>query len=619
LKTESSKISAVIITYNEESNIERCLKSLAGIVDEIIIVDSFSKDETETICKKYNAQFHQRKFAGYSDQKNWGNAQAKHNFILSLDADEALDETLRTTILNLKPNLKQQAYSVNRKNFLGDKWLKYGGWYPDKKVRLFHKEAAQWDGKVVHETVAVNSGYATSLLKGDLLHYSFGSVADHLLTINKYSGIRVDRKMAKGKGYSLFGAFANAKFKAWKILFLKMGILDGKVGRKAAYNSGLRHIIEFGIYKKRISTAQDSETICLFNTTPFWGGGEKWHFDTATFLQEKGKDIKFVTASKGELKDKVKKASLPLAEINTGNLSFLNPFKIRKIVKYFKSNKINTVIFNGSTDIKVGGIAAFIAGVPNVIYRRGLAKAPKGSHFNIFLFTSVVTHFIANSKSTFSLLCEKTGLPKSKVKHTIIYNVVPTEKYDNLPTSTKDEDTSKFVSIGIASRLVPQKSLHYAIEIAKVLKEKGIRFQLNIAGKGPLENDLKKQITEFNLSTEVRLLGFVEDIPSFMNAQDIYLCTSIFEGFGFSMAEAMLAKKPVVAFDTSSNGEVVQNEETGYIIPAFDIDKAVSCILNLANNSDLQSQMGEKGNEYVRTHFSKENQGAKLLKLLEKG
>lgn len=609
---ETPYISAVIITFNEEQNIRRCLESLQGIVDEIVVVDSHSTDNTEDICSEFNVQFYERDFAGYSDTKNWGIEQCKHPFILSLDADEALDDELKKSILDLKPNLERKAYVMSRKNFIGDKWLKYGGWYPDKKVRLFHKDAAQWDGKAVHESVAVNDKYATEQLAGNILHFSFSSLADHLLTINKYSAIRVENTITKGKSYSLFTSYVKSKYKTWKIIFLKRGFQDGPIGRKTAINSGLRHLIEYGIYKKRTSPAQESKNVCLFNTTPFWGGGEKWHFEAAKTLKSRGIPLKFLTHKKGELQKKVKAEGIDIPQIRTNNRSFLNPFKIRKIVKYFKTEQINTVIFNGSADLKLGGIAAFIAGVPNVIYRRGLASAPKGSHLNIFLFTSVVTQFIANSKSTFELLCKNTGLPGHKVKSNIIYNSVSAENY---PSTVLKDRAGKLI-LGIASRLVNQKGIPYAIEVAEKLKKRKMRFELRIAGTGKLETELKQLVTKLDLGDVVKFVGFVEDISSFMYDLDIYICTSKFEGFGFSMAEAMLAQKPVVAFDTSSNPEVVQDQLTGVIVPAYDIELFSDQIIELAHYPELCHEYGTAGRAYVLEHFSKEKQDELLMGVL---
>src|SRR5690606_32197904 len=124
------KISGVIITYNEEKHIENCLKSIIDIVDEIVIVDSHSSDNTKDICLKYNVKFIEQKFLGFTDQKNFASTQATNDYVLSLDADEALSEELRTEILKAKQHLAYDGYSFNRLNNYCGKWIKHSGWYP---------------------------------------------------------------------------------------------------------------------------------------------------------------------------------------------------------------------------------------------------------------------------------------------------------------------------------------------------------------------------------------------------------------------------------------------------------------------------------------------------------
>ena len=149
------KLSVVIITLNEEKNIERCLQSVKDIADEIIVVDSYSDDRTEEICSEFGVKFIQQKFKGYVDQKNDGNALASHDYILSLDADEALSEELAASISQVKENWQFDAYAMNRLTSYCGKWIRHSGWYPDRKSRLFDRRKARWTGHLVHERVEV--------------------------------------------------------------------------------------------------------------------------------------------------------------------------------------------------------------------------------------------------------------------------------------------------------------------------------------------------------------------------------------------------------------------------------------------------------------------------------
>ena len=134
------KLTAVIIAYNEARNIKRCIASLLNVADEIVVVDSYSTDATPSICKGLGVQFHQRDWKGYSKQKNYGNGLASNDWILSIDADEALSEKLKKSILHEKENGKSYNYSFNRLTNYCGKWIHYCGWYPDTKIRMFNEQ-----------------------------------------------------------------------------------------------------------------------------------------------------------------------------------------------------------------------------------------------------------------------------------------------------------------------------------------------------------------------------------------------------------------------------------------------------------------------------------------------
>ena len=231
------QISATIITYNEEKNIERCLKSLQGVADEIIVVDSFSKDKTKEICLKYNVQFFERDFTDYSDQKNWAIEQTKYPVILSIDADEELSEKLKKNILEVKNNWKADGYYFNRLTNYCGKWIKHSGWYPDKQFRLWDKEKGKWNGNKIHEKVQLEKNSIIQNLKGDLLHYSFYTIEQHISQINKYSELKAEQLHQKGKKSSAFKIIFSPLFKFIKHYFFYLGFLDGFYGFVICVNS----------------------------------------------------------------------------------------------------------------------------------------------------------------------------------------------------------------------------------------------------------------------------------------------------------------------------------------------------------------------------------------------
>ena len=227
---EKRKISAVIITFNEERNIERCIKSLENVADEIIVVDSFSTDNTQAICQKFNVKFVQQKWLGYSEQKNFANSLTKYDLILSLDADEALSEELKNSILEVKNNFETVAYSMNRRTNYCGKWIKYCGWYPDKKIRIFDKKIASWNNLQVHEELEFSVATVEKHIKGDILHYSYYTVQEHFERSVKYAILSAEVAFAKNKKSSKFNIFFNPKWNFFHSFIIKLGFLDGYHG-----------------------------------------------------------------------------------------------------------------------------------------------------------------------------------------------------------------------------------------------------------------------------------------------------------------------------------------------------------------------------------------------------
>lgn len=223
-------LSVVIITFNEEKNIERCIKSVQNISEEIVVVDSFSTDNTKEICLKYKVKFIQHAFEGYVEQKNWAITQAKSKYILSLDADEALSSELEESIIEVKNNWNFDGYYFNRLTNYCGKWIKHCGWYPDKKLRLWDSSKGMWAGNNPHDRFDMQDGTATSFLKGDLLHYSYYSIFQHVEQANKFSEIGAKSDFNKGRNVSLIGLILKPFWKFIRDYFFKVGFLDGYYG-----------------------------------------------------------------------------------------------------------------------------------------------------------------------------------------------------------------------------------------------------------------------------------------------------------------------------------------------------------------------------------------------------
>ncbi len=248
------QISAVVITFNEEKNIERCLNSLEYIADEIIVVDSFSTDKTEEICNKFSkVKFYKNKWLGYSNQKNYANSLAKFNTILSIDADEVLSDKLKDCIYNLKQNNYNlesinTVFSVNRLTNYCGKWIKHCGWYPDNKIRLFPKNI-KWEGDI-HETLKLPPNTKIIKLKGDLLHYTVYQTIDHLKQVDKFTTIASQELFNKGKKVTFFDISCRSKWRFFRDYFLKLGFLDGYEGYQICKISSFATFLKYAKLKE---------------------------------------------------------------------------------------------------------------------------------------------------------------------------------------------------------------------------------------------------------------------------------------------------------------------------------------------------------------------------------
>lgn len=223
------KISACIITYNEERTIKDCLLSVS-FADEIIVVDSHSTDKTCEIAKEFGAKIVTHDFEGHIQQKNYAKSLAKNEWVISLDADERVSASLRKEIekiFSIGP--AYDGYRFKRKTFYLNKWISHGGWYPDKHLRLFKNSIATWSGKNPHDRIFLDG--KVKCLKSDLLHYSFPNLASHINTINNFSGIMARDLFKKNKvHFVLPKMILKTLWKFFEMYIFKRGFLDGRQG-----------------------------------------------------------------------------------------------------------------------------------------------------------------------------------------------------------------------------------------------------------------------------------------------------------------------------------------------------------------------------------------------------
>ena len=224
------KISVVVICLNEEKNIGRCIDSVKGIADEIIILDSYSTDLTVAIAEQKGATVIQEIFKGYIQQKNRAIDLASHNYVLSLDADEALDPLLTESISRAQKKFSSPAYRMNRLSNYCGKFIRHGSWYPDAKIRLFDKRVARWGGTNPHDKIVLTGDLPVQHLKGNILHYSYHSISEHVNQNNKFSSLAAESLFAKGKRTNIFRIFINPLWAFFQSYLIRAGFLDGLYG-----------------------------------------------------------------------------------------------------------------------------------------------------------------------------------------------------------------------------------------------------------------------------------------------------------------------------------------------------------------------------------------------------
>ena len=237
------RITATIITYNEERNIARAMESLR-CCDEIVVVDSGSTDRTAEIAEKLGARVIEYPWGGYARQKNYAAECAANDWILSIDADEALSEALEGEIWQVKKKGPlYDAYTMPRMaQYLG-RWILHSGWYPDRKVRLYHREKARWVGEYVHESVSVAG--RTGHLESDLLHFTCESLSEHLKTMDRYTTLAAEQLVAQKRPIGLTQLLLDPVWTFWNTFVFRLGFLDGIEGLSIAWMAAIYNFVKY--------------------------------------------------------------------------------------------------------------------------------------------------------------------------------------------------------------------------------------------------------------------------------------------------------------------------------------------------------------------------------------
>jgi glycosyltransferase involved in cell wall biosynthesis len=238
------KISACICSFNEELKLEDCLKSIENFVDEIVVVDSGSTDRTREIAQRYTERVIHRDWPGMTAQRAFSISQATHDWILVIDCDERLTPELAASIDRLrKQGPKHEGYDLPRRTYYVYRWLNHA-WYPGWRTRVFDRRCAEVGGVDPHDVIVMKSG-TSARLDGDLLHYSFVSLSDHLQTIDSFTTIAAKELIRRGKRVGVLDPFTHGITAFIKLYIFKRGFLDGFAGFSVALLSGVYGFVKY--------------------------------------------------------------------------------------------------------------------------------------------------------------------------------------------------------------------------------------------------------------------------------------------------------------------------------------------------------------------------------------
>lgn len=344
--------------------------------------------------------------------------------------------------------------------------------------------------------------------------------------------------------------------------------------------------------------------ICFVNTNRAWGGGEKWAHDFAVRALQHGARVSAIVHTESVLGDRLARLDgLTLGRVPIGNLSFLDPFVGRRLIRFFREHAIEIVVMALPSDLKCAGLAARRAGVPHIVYRRGIDVPVRATLLNRHLYGRVLTRLICNSEQTRRSVLAHDARLIDPDRVSVLYNGFDVEAFDRARRDPLVERDPHALVIGTAGRLTAQKGQTHLLHAVRLLRERGLPVQLLVAGTGELHEALADQARALGITDAVRMLGFVEEMRRFYASLDVFVLPSLWEGFGYALVEAMAASVPVVAFDVSSNPEILDDGAAGRLARVGDATDLAEHIETLARNEALRSRLAEAGRSRVLEVF----------------
>lgn len=630
-----AKISAVIITFNEEKYIERCLKSVARVADEIVVVDSLSTDNTSEICKSFGVRFIEKPFKGYRDQKNFALTQASYDYVLSLDADEALSPELEKSILEVKQDFKYDGYKFNRLNSFCGKWMYHTNLFPECRIRLFNRKKAHWGRFNIHEIVILDNSSSVKFLKGNLLHWLCDSYEEIIGKMNKYTTLSAEEYFKQGIRSNKARLILSPLWRFLHSFFLKLGFIDGfdgfVVSRILASTSFLKYakLRELHVQAKQLTRAKDnriniaghtqSDYIEKRQTTFSIGFDAKRAFFNYSGLGNYSRNLLLALAKNfpeisyylftPKTKDRFKlesEESFSLIEPGKPIFKlFSSLWRTKYIINDIKKHKIK--IFHGLSQELPIGIEK--TGVKSVVTVHDLIFMRYPEFYNwvdLKIYFRKLTHacrvsdhIVAISSQTKNDLIDFLNISPEKIS--VIYQGCN-------PCFWNKHSNEFFQDIRMKYNL-PEKYLLYVgtieerknlIGIVKAIHVKNINIPLIVIGR---RVDLYyKKVINYITTHKLKNIYFPEnisniDLPVIYQNAECFIYPSFFEGFGIPLLEALVSGTPVITSKTGCFSEA--GGPGSFYIDPYSAEMIGDTILKVVNSKELKDKMITIGSEYA--------------------
>ena len=628
------KISAVIIAFNEEAYIEQCLKSVEVVADEIIVVDSFSNDRTKEICLARGVRFVEHEFTGYRDQKNFALTQASYDYVLSLDADEALSPRLEKSILEVKQDLKYDGYKFNRLNSYCGNWIHHTNLSPERKIRLFNKNKAKWGGFNIHETVTLTNPGSVGRLKGNLLHWLYDSYEESVSKMNTYTSLLANEYFKQGLKSSSIRILISPSWRFFHSYILKAGFLDGYDGYVVSKLLATTCFIKYVKLRNLHLEAKQLRHLSGFVLTGIndpqpvkedkkrsysLGFDAKRAFYNYSGLGNYSRNL--LTALSKQYADNSYFLFTPKSK-NRYILENENRFRIIEpqgpIYKYISSlwrikfmknelKKQKIELFHGlSQELPFGieqtGVKSIVT-VHDLIFMRfpefyNLIDA-KIYYFKLLHACRVSDKIVAISHQTKSDLIRFLNIPPEKIKvihqgcNPYFWNDYTKEFWLEVKTKYKLPDRYLLYVGTIEER----KNL---LGIIKAMHLKNIEVPLVVVGRKA--DVYYKNVINYVSANNLKNIIFPDrvknlELPVIYQNAECFIYPSFFEGFGIPILEALVSKTPVI---TSKNGCFAEAAGPGslYVDP-YDVEKIGEAIQKVISSKELRDEMIEKGLDYA--------------------